>query len=201
MKKLVLIFITLAMSIMMVAQEKTKQKEVGLVFNNLDNFGLTYKTGTNKSLWRFNALFISGYDLDETADSLVNKQSNMGFGIKFGKEYRKVIVTNFEFRYGVDLSFTYNHTSREYDNPTAGYNNQSYERTTYEPGINLVLGFNYVINDYFVIGAELLPHFTYSTGTSKEIRSYYDMEIESDISGFSYGISNTSALLSLSYRF
>jgi hypothetical protein len=201
MKKLLLIFITLSMSVLVMAQEKHKQKEAGLVFSNLNNFGLTYKTGTNKSLWRFNTLIITGDNIDETADSVVNKQNQMGFGIKFGKEFRKIIVTNFELRYGADLSFTYNHTSREYDNTAVNYNNYSYERTTYEPGINLVLGFNYVFHDYFVIAAELLPHFTYRTGTSKENRSYYDVEIENDISGFSYGISNTSALLSLTYRF
>ena len=34
--------------------------------------------------------------MDNTADSLTNKQSNIGFGIKVGKEYRKNIVDNLE---------------------------------------------------------------------------------------------------------
>jgi hypothetical protein len=80
------------MSYYLMAQETVKQKEIGLVFSNLDNFGLTFKTGTDKSLWRFNTLFISGSNMDNTADSLVNNQSNMGFGVKIVKSTAKFLV-------------------------------------------------------------------------------------------------------------
>ncbi len=185
----------------MVAQEKTKQKEVGLVFSNLNSFGLTYKIGTEKSLWRFNTLFISGGNIDETADSMVSNRSNMGFRIKFGKEYRKVIITNLEFRYGADLAFTYSQSKYNYDDKSVEDHDMLSERTTYQPGINLVLGLNYVFKDRFVIGAELLPYFSYITGKSNETSYRTNEEIEKDISGYSYGLSNTSVLLSLSYRF
>ena len=201
MKKLVLVFIALTMSVIVIAQEKSKQKEVGLVFNNLDNFGLTYKTGTNKSLWRFSTLLISGRNTDEKADSLVRNQNNIGFAIKLGKEYRKVIVENFELRYGADLSFSYNQSTSSDDDKSIDNHDIIFEQTIYQPGINLVIGLNYVFKDRFVIGAELLPHFSYISGKSKRSSYRYDEDIESDISGFSYGISNTSALLSLSYRF
>ncbi len=201
MKKLLLIFITLTMSVMMIAQEEPKQKEVGLVFSNLDNFGLTYKIGTEKSLWRYNALFSSGSNYTESNDSLVNKRSNIGFGIKFGKEFRKVIAENLEFRYGVDLAFAYSHSKYDYDDKSVEDRDRLTEQTTYQPGINLVLGLNYVFKDHFVIGAELLPYFGYMTGKSKETSYRTDEIIEKDISGFSYGLSSTSALLSLSYRF
>ena len=38
------------------AQEKTKvrTKEVGLTFYNFDGFGLTYRIGKEKAMWRFN---------------------------------------------------------------------------------------------------------------------------------------------------
>lgn len=201
MNKLTLIFISLIMSILVTAQEKPKQKEVGLVFSNLNNFGLTYKTGSSKSLWRYNTLFISGSNTDETADSLEINQRSSGFGVKFGKEYRKVIVTNFEFRYGADLSFTFSNSSGNYNDKSVGNNDMTSKRTTYQPGINLVLGFNYVFKDRLVIGAELLPYFSYITGKSKETSYRTNEEIEKDISGYAYGLSNTSALLSLSYRF
>jgi hypothetical protein len=183
------------------AQEKTKQKEIGLVFNNFDNFGLSLKTGNEKSLWRFNTLMITSSNQDEISESNEIKQKNIGFGIKFGKEYRKEIVENFEFRYGLDLSFNY--YKYEYENTedySYNYNQRTYKKTTYQPGINLVFGFNYVINDNIVIGAELLPHFSYITGTSTNT-DYNFTVVESDISGISYGLSNTSALLSISYRF
>lgn len=201
MKKLLLIFITLTMSVMVISQENTKQKEVGLVFYNLDSFGLTYKVGTENSLWRFNTLLISGNDTDESSDSLDTKQSNIGFGIKIGKEYRKIIVQNLEFRYGADLAFTYSYYKFNYDDKTVNNNDITSKRTTYRPGINLVLGLNYVLKDHFVIGAELLPHITYQTGTSKGSDYRNDNETEKTISGLSYGLNSTSALLSLSYRF
>ena len=185
------------------AQEKVKQKEIGLVFRNLDNFGLTYRTGTDKSLWRFNTLFISGNNMDENADSLVNKQSNMGFGVKIGKEYRKKIVDNLEMRFGADLSFRYSQIKSDYDDKTVDDYDRLNESKTYQPGINLVFGFNYLLGENILIGAELLPSFTYITGESVEKRYYVNdgEEIKSDISGFNYGISNTSVLLSIAYRF
>jgi len=191
------------MPLFLMAQESMKQKEIGLVFNNLDNFGLTYRTGSDKSLWRFNTLFISGNNMDETADSSVNKQNNMGFGFKFGKEYRKDIVKNLELRFGIDLSFTYSQSKYDYNDKTVDDDDRLDEQTTYRPGINLVFGLNYVINDRIVIGAELLPNFSYTFGTSIEKYSYINNgnEVKSDISGFSYGLSNTSALISLAYRF
>ncbi|MCK9452115.1 MAG: hypothetical protein M0Q90_10530 [Bacteroidales bacterium] len=204
MRKSLFILLCLSMSTTLMAQEPVKRKEIGLVFSNLDNFGLTYKTGTEKSLWRFNTLFISGNNLDYVADSSANKRNSMGFGVKLGKEYRKAIVNNLELRYGLDVSFTYSHSKSEYDDKTVGDNDRLNEQTTYRPGINLVLGLNYILNKNLIIGVELLPDFSYTTGTSIE-KNYFvntaDKEVKTDISGFNYGLSNTSALLSLSYRF
>lgn len=201
MRKSLLILLALSMSFYVMAQEKTKQKEIGLVFRNLDNFGLTFKTGTSKSLWRYNALFMSGSKMDEIADSLERKNSGMGFNVSIGREYRKMIANKLELRYGADLSFNYSHSEYDYTyNSNYGYDRYN-KRTIYQPGINFVFGFNYVINEHFVIGAELLPHFRYRFGTSTE-KGYGDAnEIKSDISGFSYGLSNSSVVLSLVYRF
>jgi len=201
MKKMVMVLVCLSASYYLMAQETVKQKEIGLVFSNLDNFGLTYKTGTNKSLWRFNTLLITGNNVDNTTDSLVNKQSNFGFGVKIGKEFRKDLVDKLELRFGADLSFSFNQSKYDYDDKTINGHDRKDERITYRPGINLVLGLNYEFNDHFVLGAELLPSFSYTTGSSTESNYYNDDEVKTDISGFNYGISNTSVLLSLAYRF
>ncbi len=138
MKKSLLILLALSMSLYVVAQEKTKQKEIGLVFRNLDNFGLSFKTGTSKSLWRYNALFISGSKMDEIADSLERKNSGMGFNVSIGREYRKVIADKLELRYGADLSFNYSRSEYDYTyNSDKGYDRYN-KRIIYQPGINLV---------------------------------------------------------------
>lgn len=194
-----LLLLCIAMSYHLMAQEKVKQKEIGLVFSNLDNFGFTFRTGTDRVLWRFNTLLISGNNQNITGDSTVNTQGNIGFDVKIGREYRKVLVDDLELRFGADLSFSYSQSKTEYDFKKANYY-RLYEQIIYRPGINLVFGFNYKLSDNFVIGAEILPNFSYITGTSKE-KSNNEDAFKSDISGLNYGISNTSVLLSLAYRF
>lgn len=203
MRKSLLILLCLSMSYVLMAQETVKQQEIGLVFGNLDNFGLTYKTGTDKSLWRFNTLIISGSNLNDITDLVEDKHSNIGINVKVGKEYRKIIVDNLEFRLGVDLSFRYSHSKFNSISKEVDGRDLLNERTTYQPGMNLVFGFNYVINEKIVLGAELLPGFNYVTRTTvvKETYNVNGVEIKSDISGFNYGLSNTSALLYLAYRF
>lgn len=201
MKESFIILTAILMSLSIMAQEKPKQKEIGITFMNLDNFGLTFKTGNEKSLWRFNTLLISGNNMDELSDSLDRKIRNIGFKIMMGKEWRKVIVKNFEMRYGVDLSFRYNSSDYEYNDKTINDYDRLDKSTIYEPGINLVFGFNYVLNDHLVIGAEVLPNFSYMTGTSTNTSFRDDNILESDVSGFNFGISNTSVLLSVAYRY
>lgn len=201
MSRTILIMMLLCMSLSVMAQEKSGQQEIGLAFSNLDNFGLTFKTGTRNAMWRLNTLLVSGSDIEEISESEENSQNTIGFGIGLGREYRKEIIEHLELRYGADLSFRYNKTEQNRIDKLDTNNDSYSKRITYQPGINLVLGLNYVINNTIVIGAELLPNFTYISGeqTQNDINS--NEEIKTDISGFSYGLSNTSALLTLSYRF
>ena len=201
MKTSLLIFVALTMSVFVTAQEKVKQREVGLVLSSLNNFGLTFKTGSSKSLWRFHSLLVSGGNWDETSDSLDRKESMMGINVQFGNEYRKVLVENLEFRVGADLSFRFSKFKTDYNDKTITNYDRVSERKIYEPGINLVLGLNYVVKNKLVIGAEFLPSVTYRTGKSKEKFYYNNYESEGDISGFSYGLNNNFVFVSLSYRF
>lgn len=203
MKKSLLILTALTMSFFLMAQGQSKQKEIGLVFSNLDNFGLTFRIGSEKALWRFNTLYLSGHNVTQTSDSSETKSISNGFGLKLGREWRKTIVGNLEFRIGADLSFNFSKLINDIDDKTLNDQDMVRESTTYEPGINLVLGFNYVIHDQFVIGAEVMPSFSYIMGTSVT-KAYYNNngnEVKGKISGFNYGLSNTWVLLNLIYRF
>jgi hypothetical protein len=203
MKKSLLIFTALILPFFIMAQGQSKQEEIGLVFGSLNNFGLTYKIGTEKGLWRFTTLYLSGNNQKTVADSLSTKNMSNGFGLKVGREWRTTVMGNLEFRFGADLSFAYNYSKNETDDKFVGYYNNLQESTTYTPGIDLVLGFNYVFLNKFVVGIEAMPYFNYITGTSHQ-KNYYSNNIEdvkSKISGFTYGLSNTSLLVSLVYRF
>ncbi|MCX6234995.1 MAG: hypothetical protein NT175_09800 [Bacteroidetes bacterium] len=203
MKKVLFILIALSMSFIVMAQEKPKQKEVGLAFSSLNNFGLTFRTGTNKSLWRFNTLLILGSNRTQNEDSSELITNSIGFDTRIGKEYRKNIAENLELRYGADLSFSFDYSKYDHNDKSADNEDRLSESTTYRPGINALFGLNYVINNKFVIGAELLPGFSYLIGktTQKNISNNESQEVKTDNSGFNYGLSNTSALLSITYRF
>lgn len=193
MKKLLIIFICLVISNILIAQETARQKEIGLVFNNFDSFGLTFKFGSEKALWRFNTLLFNGQQLESTNDlgDTVEERCDLNFGVNLGKEYRTEINPKIELRMGADLSFKYNKLNIEYFNDL----NRIFEIINYNAGINFVLGFNYVIRDNFLVGAEILPFFSYT------IRKSDHHQLKAATKGFVYGLSSESVLLSLSYRF
>ena len=201
MKKLLLVLTVVFMSNLVMSQEVIKQKEVGLVLydlGNLSNFGMTYKTGNNHAMWRFTTLFAGGSNSEQTVDSITGSNSNLGFGVKFGREYRKEIANNFEFRYGADISYSFSYTTSK--NAYMTYRDASNEQTTHKPGLNLVFGFNYVIKQHFVIGLEMLPYASYIYSKRKDGLNTPD-ELTTKTTGFSWGLSNNSVLVSLSYRF
>lgn len=199
MKKIPLILAALTLSLCVMAQEKTKQNEVGLVFNNLNNFGLTFKTGTSESLWRLRTLFIKGSNDDRNYPAIEDKENTFGFGLSLGKEFRKKIDNNFEIRYGADLSFSYYFDKMIDDGKVNDDLDLSNKMYSYSPGVNLVLGVNYVINNKLIIGAELLPHITYNYTTNTQI--LYNAESKTKNTNITYGFSNNSAMLTLAYRF
>lgn len=201
MKKALLLGLCFAMSYSLMAQETVKQKEIGIVFKNLDNFELTYKTGTNTALWRFNTLFISGRTFPLDSEDLTNRHSSFGLGLRLGKEFRKNIDENLEFRYGADISFLYSRSKEEYLNDAETAIERTHKINSYRPSLNLVIGLNYVVNQKIVIGAELLPAIGYSF--NKNVSEYADGTSNTDLSnhGISYGLSNSSAALTIAYRF
>lgn len=199
MKKTLIIALVFSMSLYAVGQGKTKIKEVGLVFRSMNSFGLTYKMGSDRSLWRFNTLLINGHQRNETNENYLRTYNSFGGSIRIGKEYRKEIFESLELRFGADLSFYFAQFESKTDYKTIENDDRLYKDTYFIPGINLVLGLNYVINDHLVIGAELLPTFRYymKQSTSKNDGK----EIKTDSYDFYNSLSNTSVLLSLAYRY
>jgi len=203
MKKSLFILLALSVSVFAIAQENKNVKEIGLLFNSTNSFGFTYRTGTDQSLWRFSALNLSGGNQKLNADSITTKHNDMGFGLKLGKEFRKNIAKKLDLRYGVDLSFYYDKYYSEREDQSMENYEYSDSEVTYSPGINLVLGLNYQIHKNIFIGAEILPFINYITG-SESISQPYDNDLNEekrDISGFEFGLSSSSVMLSIVYQF
>lgn len=191
MKKIYIILILLLSSWGMMANNNnnnnnSRQQEAGISFRDIHSFGLIYKSGTNRSLWRFSAFSSNG---GVTWHKNRENEASYNFNIQAaaGKEFRKLLTENIEARYGLDLTM-----GLEYYRQLQG-DRDPFISTKYIPGINLVVGMNYIINNRLVIGAELLPYISYS----------YDHYPENDYKNFSgvvYGFSNTLTF-SAAYRF
>lgn len=183
MKKTVLI--AMLSSLFIISANAQKVKEVGLKFSNLDNFGLIYKTGTEKGLLRLSLLSVSTYHSDQNTD-----QNVFGGGIGGGYEWRKSLSKDFSFVYGPELKITGSRTKID-----AG-SSSNYTQTYIQPNLGLILGFRYLISDKFAVSAELSPSLFYQyqltdskiTGTEKSDHAY----------GFS--MSNNSAAITIAYR-
>lgn len=209
MKKIILLMVISMAILSVTAQEKVKQKELGLVFQNFDNFGLMYKFGDLNSMWRLKSVYIRTnkdeikqvlYNQDQYQNEIIHKGTSLG--LSFGKQYSASIDDHFKFIYGADLSTSYYHSvyETEYDQSEA-YTNTT-ESKRFRLGLNAVLGFNYLIGESFVFGFELLPGASYSIGKKIQKSTNENTEDrEYDLSAYAIGLSSSSAFLNFAYRF
>ena len=75
---------------------KKKRHEVGITLSDLNSFGLTYRLGKDKALWRFNTVFGEFQKLSSDSYSYL-------YGGSIGREWRKNLTENLLFRYGSDI--------------------------------------------------------------------------------------------------
>jgi len=199
MKRVLVVLICLSFSFHMMAQEVQRQKEIGITLSSLNSFGITYRVGTEKALWRFNTMYLNG-NLTETVNEFSEENiSEFYAGINIGREWRSRIHYQLEFRAGADLSFAFNTRTFETFIPE-GVLRSTQKTRNYIPGINAMIGLNYLINDVLVLGAEIMPLLSYRIEKIESI-AQGNVEISTDRNVLSFGASNTSARLSLVYRF
>lgn len=202
MKRLCSLLCIFALAYSAQAQTSAPQRELGLAFNDFDSFGVTYKFGTQRSLWRINTAVLAGNSSEVNNTSSREKNNSFAFSAQFGKEFRKSLSDNLEFRYGADVSFQMAYAKSEYDTDSQGpfSTDQTQTSTTYTPGINLVIGANYAITESLWIGAEIMPSVTYSNQVwESEVQGDPDIN-RRESSQFNFGINNFGVLLNLSYR-
>lgn len=159
-------------------------KEIGLTFSNLSDFGLIYKAGTDKGLFRLSLLSLSVFSSDENLD-----QNFQGGAIGGGYEFRKGLGKNLSFVYGPDLQFA---VSRTRYNDGASYN---YTATIFRPNLGMILGFRYSVNERFSVSTELRPSIFYQYDHSNN-------RLSSDTNSSSYGftMSNHAAAITIAYK-
>jgi hypothetical protein len=198
-----MIFIILFISSLAMAQHGKLVNEVGLLFTNSDDFGLSYKIGTEKSLWRVNLLEISGQGYENDIERILqdnnyNQDAKVkGFGINLGKEFRKAVLTNVMFSYGIDLSYSDLYANSSYSESSSLERSQKINIS--RSGLGLVFGFNYIVRNKIVLGASIIPGIGYYYG--KLAMTYGETNRLNKISSFNYNLSNSSANFTVAYRF
>jgi len=197
MRKILVFIVIVCIANVSFGQEKNRVKEIGLAFNNLDEFGFVYKIGHEKSMWRFNVLALNNSKSEtENLNVLDKEYKSSGFSFSAGKEYYNELTSNFQFKYGWDLFYRYSKnkekglSSNIYDD--VNKIEQKYKRY----GVDLVIGINYPINDHIVLGAEVTPEFNWNK-TEQEVNG----ETTRETKGHGWGFSNNNARITLSYRF
>jgi hypothetical protein len=187
-------------------QEKSLRiHQVGINFSSLNSFGLHYKTGNEKTLLRLSLLSLNltkSSSWGRPQDSIDNKSNQSGAGFRLGFEKQVPIVAKLNFIWGLEAGCNYNYGKMKVE---SGYYFNKQESTSWSvtPLINLVLGITYSISDHIVIGAEILPMISYSYGKTHTTitNPSYSRETEETSSTFSFGLTNSSASLTLAYRF
>lgn len=200
-----LLALSILLSISLSAQKldvpkAVKQHEIGLSANvaSLSQMSFLYRIGQPKAMWRFGFVNVTNshqIKKDQASQSIFN---NINIGIGLGKECRKLVNETFEFRVGADITFNYASSLSKSEDNSVNENSKSYSQR-YRPGINAVLGFNYLINKHLIIGAEVLPKVEYSITTTTRENDLGRTRLP-DSKGFTAQLSNQSVLLSLAYR-
>lgn len=202
--KAILIIIILCISMSLMAQETPRLKEAGVVFRNLDNFGLTYRTGTEKALWRFEALTANLSNENREGDRTSLKNNQFSLSVRAGREYRRSLSQRFALRSGFDLGLGLNYSLRENDQRmNSGTIYDRSESTEYTGLSSLILGANLQLGKSWTLGAEIRPTLSFTRGSEETQRNYNDEPTEEEtrqISRLAFGSNLTSIVFSAVYR-
>ena len=182
-------------------QEKTiHYDQVGFNFSSLSSFGLHFKTGSEKTMFRATVLFLNmanNKNWGRPQDSIDIKSQNYGAGIRAGFEKHVVLAPHFNLIWGLEAGCNYTYSKQSRAQRGATYTENS--SWSIVPMIDVVLGATYTISDHLVIGAEITPYIQYAYGKTKN--PTYSLPTEITNTSFSFGMSSNSASLSVAYRF
>lgn len=172
-----------------------KKKELALSvqsFNQYD-YGVSYKFGNKKILWRFDALTLQNNNFNEEREEAHTKRTNFNLNFNFGVEFIKPIKDKFEFRYGGGVYVGHALSSTTIDNLMVIDEERENKSSVFYTGVRGTLGFHYKLNDVINIGAESTLRAGYEI--RKTTRTVGRLLEKISIRGFNFNTSNTPALI------
>lgn len=181
-------------------QKPLKIREIGLTFANLDNFGIRYKTGNEKTLLRITMLAMninSNNSWGKEQDSISSKHSGYGAGFRIGFEKPIEIEKNFNLFYGLDLIGAFNFQKSKVEYP---FSNGEITNWSVSSGVAFVFGGSYHLGEHFRISAEISPSLMYTYQNDKSTTNEQP-EVTTQSSNVGFGLSNYGASITIAYRF
>jgi len=190
MKRLsILLVLTIILLNSLYSQERNTMKEVGIYFSNFDAFGIRYKFGNEKHMFRITALSLNFGDskYKNINGTGVNQNETLGgIGLNVGLEFPTELTENFNFYYGGELSGSYSY------NKSQRIGNDANKSNYYRAGIGFVMGFSYRISSNILLSAEIVPCLNYSANTNNS---------STTSTRIGFDLNNNSAGITLSYKF
>ena len=131
MRHIVIAVMFLTINISVYSQEKlNRPNEIGLVFSNLNSFGLRYKCGNDTTMFRMTALVLTGTNTSNNYSNCSNngivdenipasKTNAIAPGLNFGFEQRKWINNKLYFYYCLDWINSYSRSKTNTVTPTS----------------------------------------------------------------------------------
>jgi len=194
MRKLPLIL--LLMFVPYVINAQSKFQDIGLNYSGSNLFGVRYKVGNEKTLFRLTIINLGGTNDKQTGTYVTYKLINQGFATYIGFEKSKFVTDNIKFYYGADLLSSYD----KFSNKNITTNSNSVEKSL-KAGLGCVLGFAYNFSNNVSLSTEIIPSIWYSY-SKHSYSNGADIGIQTS-KGFGYGFNianNSFANVTLSFR-
>jgi len=173
--------------------------EFGIIFSDLNNFGLRYKVGGEKTSFRFSLLTLNLLSSNQSSDPSSGgtiKQTGYGGGVRIGFDNKVPLFGAFSLLLGAEVGLNYNYS--HYTEELNGNASDEHITTTLDPGLSFIFGVNYILKDHLVLGAEINPTVSYTNMVTKykEPQEYNDKSNK-----IAFSLVTSGAGLYFAYRF
>ncbi len=189
----------------LVAQdEPQKRQEIGLSFNNFNNFGAAYRIGNDLALWRVGLDFgrnISKRDI--LVDSVDNEDSRSFANLSLGWEKRYAVADKLYFRIGGDVFYQNSRLQQDEDQSFPTSRSRETDIRTSNYGLRLVLGAMYQISPNMHFGFEILPSYSWARSESETIfrTSTFRNTVNTESSNSGFNLNTSSVRLNFGFNF
>jgi hypothetical protein len=193
MKKSICLIIALLMTLSIAKAQEVNSKTRDLGFNFTGSqFGVRYKAGNEKTLFRVTLLSLYGNSQWSVSQSSNSQSNQQGIGLSIGFEKRKPVSENISFYLGSDLVTSFDSYAGKIES-----SGDRYENKTLSAGLGFVIGVSFKISDRMNISTEAVPSVIYSHTRNESETQFGDTESTSN--GLHYGLSTQGINVTISF--